>query len=127
MYRVTWEVSIEAASPEEAAMKAYLLQKGQAAASVRYRVSDRKQEYEDVGISSDADIELLTDREREVAELLVKGASNGDIAQELKITPRTVKAHISHMFEKFNVGNRVKLATKLILMENETRRDHATV
>lgn len=126
MYRVTWEVSVEAASPEEAAMQAYRIQKRQDGA-ITYRISDGKREYEDVGISSDAAIERLTDREREVAELVVKGASNGDIAQELKITPRTVKAHIAHIFEKFNVGNRVKLATKLILIEKETRRKHAAV
>lgn len=127
MYQVIWKVSVDDASLEEAAMKAYQAQKALSARSVKYKISDGKNKYESVRPGATADIELLTDREREVAELLVKGASNGDIAQELKITPRTVKAHISHIFEKFNVGNRVKLATKLIMIENETRRDHATV
>lgn len=60
-----------------------------------------------------ADIELLTDREREVADLVMKGAANADIAETLKIKPRTVKAHISRIFEKYNVRNRVTLAMKM--------------
>jgi DNA-binding NarL/FixJ family response regulator len=42
-----------------------------------------------------------------------RGASNKEIAAALHITERTVKAHISVMFEKLAVRDRVQLALKL--------------
>lgn len=53
---------------------------------------------------------LLSQREREVAEILVVGASNKEIAARLAITERTVKSHISTIFEKLNVRDRLQLA-----------------
>lgn len=52
----------------------------------------------------------LTAREREVATLVARGESNKRIAQQLSITERTVKAHLTEVFRKAGVDDRVKLA-----------------
>lgn len=51
----------------------------------------------------------LTTKEKEVVELVVKGFSNDAIAHKLGITPRTVKAHVTSIFEKLHVSDRVSL------------------
>ena len=52
----------------------------------------------------------LTDRERDVALALARGLSNADVARELHLSVPTVKAHISRLFSKLNVTNRVQIA-----------------
>ncbi len=52
----------------------------------------------------------LTPRELMVAERVAHGASNREIAEDLDITERTVKAHMSIIFEKLGVRDRVQLA-----------------
>ena len=52
----------------------------------------------------------LTKRELEIVKLLVKGLNNKQIAKELFITCHTVKAHISSIFRKLNVRNRILAA-----------------
>lgn len=53
---------------------------------------------------------LLTEREREVALAVAAGASNKEIARQLAITERTVKAHTSAIFGKLNVRDRLQLS-----------------
>ncbi len=53
-------------------------------------------------------LESLSQRELEVLQLLVQGRSNQEIAQELVIAIDTVKRHVSHIFSKLNVQNRVQ-------------------
>ncbi|MGY1761438.1 response regulator [Geodermatophilus sp. SYSU D00779] len=52
----------------------------------------------------------LSDREREVAIAIGQGRSNADIARELFMSLPTVKAHVSHIFVKTGVANRVQIA-----------------
>jgi DNA-binding NarL/FixJ family response regulator len=52
----------------------------------------------------------LTGRERDVALALARGLSNADIAAELHLSVPTVKAHISRLFSKLDVTNRVQIA-----------------
>ena len=52
----------------------------------------------------------LSTREREVAMAVSRGASNKEIARELMITERTVKAHLSAIFLKLGVRDRLHLA-----------------
>ena len=54
--------------------------------------------------------EALTAREQEAALLLAKGASNKEIARELGITERTVKAHVAAMLDKLGARDRLQLA-----------------
>ena len=50
----------------------------------------------------------LTAREREVLNLLARGLSNRDIAEELVITNKTVKNHLSRIYEKIGVHSRAE-------------------
>jgi DNA-binding NarL/FixJ family response regulator len=52
----------------------------------------------------------LTDREREVALAVGRGLSNAEIAAELYLSVPTVKAHVSRLFDKLDVTNRVQIA-----------------
>ena len=56
---------------------------------------------------------LLTPREKEVALQAAVGLSNKEIAKKLKITERTVKAHISASLERLGVKDRLQLALVL--------------
>jgi len=53
---------------------------------------------------------VLTEREREVAQHIGRWASNREIAQALSITERTVKSHLTTIFEKLDLRDRVQLA-----------------
>lgn len=55
-------------------------------------------------------IECLTPRELEVARMVHKGGNNKAIAKKLDISERTVKAHLSAIFRKLNIENRLHLA-----------------
>jgi DNA-binding NarL/FixJ family response regulator len=50
----------------------------------------------------------LTAREREVLNLLARGMSNREIAEELVITHKTVKNHLSRIYEKIGAGSRAE-------------------
>jgi DNA-binding NarL/FixJ family response regulator len=52
----------------------------------------------------------LTEREREVLAEIGLGHANADIAAHLHMSEATVKSHISHLFDKLSVTNRVQLA-----------------
>jgi Response regulator containing a CheY-like receiver domain and an HTH DNA-binding domain len=51
----------------------------------------------------------LTVREREVIRLVVEGATNKEVAAALEISERTVKGHLSNIFQKLGVPDRLKL------------------
>lgn len=55
-------------------------------------------------------IECLTKRELDVLRLISEGCSNKKISDELKISERTVKNHISHIFRKIDVEDRTQAA-----------------
>ena len=58
-------------------------------------------------------LNVLSDREKEVALLLIDGDTYKDVAQKLDITPRTVKAHAKHIYTKLAVKDRLALALLL--------------
>ncbi len=53
---------------------------------------------------------VLTPREHETASFLAKGASNKEIARQLDITERTVKAHVGAILEKLGARDRLHLS-----------------
>ncbi|MDP2143546.1 MAG: response regulator transcription factor [Gallionella sp.] len=55
-------------------------------------------------------LKLLTEREREILQLLARGESNKAIAQTLSISYDTVKQHVRHILNKLNLSSRVKAA-----------------
>ncbi|MDN5752876.1 MAG: response regulator transcription factor [Nitrosospira sp.] len=67
----------------------------------------------------------LTRRESEIATLVGNGESNKQIARRLDITERTVKAHLTEIFRKLDVADRLKLA--LIMQGSLSSHDSAGV
>ncbi|MHB9924373.1 helix-turn-helix transcriptional regulator [Clostridium botulinum] len=56
--------------------------------------------------------ELLTEREKEVMEILFEGASNKQIGKRLNISLATVKTHMINIYSKLQVSNRVQAVAK---------------
>lgn len=58
------------------------------------------------------EMDLLTDRENEILELLAKGLMYKEIAAHLFLSPETVRKHVYHVYEKLHVSNRVAAVNK---------------
>ena len=72
------------------------------------------------GVRTTSDqLAVLTEREREIVKLIGSGESNKQIARQLCITERTVKAHLTGIFRKLGVADRVRLALRVA-----SRRDY---
>ncbi len=52
----------------------------------------------------------LTPRERDIVKLIAKGASNREIAENLSITEKTVKNHITRILDRLNLRDRTQAA-----------------
>ncbi len=59
---------------------------------------------------SDSTFEKLTEREREILELIASGTSNKEIGLQLHLTEKTVKHYVTNIFQKLQVHNRVQAA-----------------
>lgn len=51
----------------------------------------------------------LSPRETEIARLVAEGKRNQDIAHELSIAEHTVETHLTHIYQKLGISNRVEL------------------
>lgn len=60
----------------------------------------------------------LTNRERQIADLVAAGLGNKEIAHQLGIRIQTVRNRISVIMRKMAARNRTDLAVKIILAEN---------
>lgn len=60
-------------------------------------------------VLSSAGLELLTKREREVVAQVAHGLSNDDIAEQLVLSPTTVKTHVSRAMTKLQARDRAQL------------------
>ena len=63
-----------------------------------------------LSFAGNSSIEHLTPREIQVAEMVHRGGNNKSIARTLDISERTVKAHLSAIFRKLDIENRLHLA-----------------
>jgi len=52
----------------------------------------------------------ISPRELEVLKLIAKGLGNREIGEQLFISERTVKSHVTHLLEKLNLRDRTQLA-----------------
>jgi len=59
---------------------------------------------------------ILTPRESEILALLARGSSQGAIASELSISPKTVATHIQHLLGKLNAHSRAELVARAYLI-----------
>ena len=63
-----------------------------------------------IGFLQRKETSRLTPREKEVVRLICRGMKNKQIAEDLHITPGTVKVHLMHIFEKTGLKDRLALA-----------------
>lgn len=69
----------------------------------------------------DPALDRLSQRERQVAVEVARGATNKEIARVLNITERTVKAHLTAAFEKLGVRDRMQLSLVVNGVEDSTQ------
>jgi len=69
---------------------------------------------------------LLTEREREILQLLARGESNKAIAMTLHISNDTVKQHVRHILTKLNLTSRVEAAVLFTVEQRRAKDRHAT-
>jgi DNA-binding CsgD family transcriptional regulator len=62
-------------------------------------------------------LSVLTRREREIAQFVVRGLNNADIALAASISRNTVKQHLKHVFDKLQVSSRAELAAAVTRAE----------
>ena len=62
------------------------------------------------GVADGAGVDALTQREREIARLIVERRTNRQIAEELFLSPKTVETHIRNIFAKLGADSRVEVA-----------------
>jgi DNA-binding NarL/FixJ family response regulator len=65
-----------------------------------------------MGLSNAATLNVLSNREKEILELLAKGMLYKEIAASLFISQETVRKHVYHIYEKLHVNNRVEAINK---------------
>lgn len=61
---------------------------------------------------------VLTEREREVYELLLRGTPNKEISLRLGVTIHTVRSHVHSILRKRNKSNRIELLASILLRQN---------
>lgn len=59
-----------------------------------------------------AELDVLSNREKEILEFLSRGLMYKEIAAELFLSPETVRKHVYHIYEKLHVNNRVAAVNK---------------
>lgn len=74
----------------------------------RYAEAHRPAQPADKTVAPDK-LSVLTPREKEIVRLIVGGASNKQVASALDISERTVKGHLSNVFQKLGVSDRLRL------------------
>jgi len=56
----------------------------------------------------------ITDRQRQVIELIAAGCSNEEVASRLGISPRTVESHVAKLYRKLEVRTRVQAVSRAV-------------
>lgn len=61
-----------------------------------------------------SNLSALTEREKEVLQLLATGLTYGKIARELGVSPETIKMHLKKVYRKLNASNKVEAINHLL-------------
>jgi DNA-binding NarL/FixJ family response regulator len=89
-----------------------------------------KQSSTSVEISDDSmlfeGVDLLSEREVSVARFIAKGLANKEVARELDVTERTVKAHLTAIYKKLHIKDRLSLAL-LVKKGQQSQEDSVSV
>ena len=88
-------------------ISAYIEKQSFDRAAFRRAVEETKPMYQSL-----SELNALTEREREVLDLLAQGLTNKEIAEKLVITTNTVKRHLKAIFEKLDVHTRSAATAK---------------
>jgi DNA-binding NarL/FixJ family response regulator len=91
----------------EYSISAYIEKQTFDRAAFRRVIAEMKQSYQ-----AQSELSALTERERQVLDLLAQGLTNKEIAAKLVITTNTVKRHLKAIFEKLNVHTRSAATAK---------------
>jgi LuxR family transcriptional regulator, regulator of acetate metabolism len=76
----------------------------------------------DADVARDSQIHgMLTPRERDVLERLARGATNGQIADELVVCVSTVKSHVKHILRKLKATNRAEAVSRYMRLTDDQR------
>jgi DNA-binding NarL/FixJ family response regulator len=70
-------------------------------------------------VTTAAEVEGLSSREREILELLAEGFPNKQIADRVGLTDGTVRWHLRHVYNKLHVRSRTEAALKFLSTKNE--------
>lgn len=62
--------------------------------------------------AGNGELDTLSEREKEILELLSKGLMYKEIAAQIFLSPETVRKHVYHIYEKLHVNNRVAAVNK---------------
>lgn len=93
---------------DEHSISAYIEKQAFDRAAFRRVVEETRLTYQ-----SQSELSALTDREREVLDLLAQGLTNKEMAEKLYITTNTVKRHLKAIFEKLDVHTRTAATAKV--------------
>lgn len=105
------------AAPDELVMAIEAVSKGHVylqPAMARWLLEDYQRlndglEEEKETAPSNADLNILTERERQVLELVGEGQSNNDIGEKLDLSPKTIARHRERIMKKLNMHSRTEL------------------
>lgn len=95
-------------------------------AALMDRIANLSEILEDVGVVPEQ-YDELTDREREILNLIAAGLTNQAIADQLVIEVGTVKNHIHSIFDKLNVSSRKDAALYLSLLKQHEENEFMSV
>lgn len=96
------------------------------AAALMDRIANLSEILEDVGVVPEQ-YDELTEREREILNLVATGLTNQAIAEQLVIEVGTVKNHIHSIFDKLNVSSRKDAALYLSLLQQHEESEFLSV
>ena len=74
---------------------------------------DQNDEIQNVALNHLKEVYTISPREMDVFKLLVNGLSNKEISEQLFISEHTVKNHITHIFQKLAVNDRLQAMAKV--------------
>jgi two-component system, NarL family, response regulator DegU len=72
-----------------------------------------------IGVPRDEAVESLTRRELEILRLVAEGMTNDEIGKKIFISEKTVKTHLTNIFDKLKVNNRFKAALMIMGQRQE--------